>query len=731
MSKRFDQNLLDLIKSSLNLCLANDSLSCLTSERSADLIKEIYLLILQNVFWFYSPAVNLLSPQIINFRDYILNNAADQDQYYLSHFDLGDTMDFDHKLLINTFNDLIGNSLNRQLLMGILIPDNLVRLKAITDSNKLFCLILKGINKLQLSLNQNNQPFTKHLFYQLSIQYEMILNLRMEMVNSKLNLVYTNPLRKKMGAFYTPELMLDGLTKNITKLSFQSFSIDNMRIFDPCCGNGQILLNLAKNFKEQGKLFRKDLYYQFMLKSIFGADINEIATQLCKLNFWLELDDLTYPINFLNNNILNLDSLTLHNIPLRFNLIVSNPPYGNAIEKKTGRNKFEYVLYKEKFPQITNGPYDKANLFVFQSVKNLLMDNGYYAFVLPKAFLSTKSAYKLQDYLNRYAPPAMIIIPQNNHIFNNATIFTTIIQGQKVIPSELHELTIVKDFNLNNSITKKIKLLTPWWQFCFNESFNIHNLDDCYRLSDLASIKAGLSTKAAYELLPKIIDDNYACGLKLLTTGSIDININYWGIKTTRFLGRKFLFPKAPDLATLSPSALLNSLEYQLQPKIILAGLTKRIEAFFDEFSQYAGLVQTFLITSKQLDLSLILAILHSPAYSYYYLKYFGGKEIGGGNYFTIGKQELMASLIPKTLLNDPDLVDLIRENTWLNDSMPANLAKPELRLNPLNSEILKPLTPALDSNKQKPILDDLINTKIGLHFKVNDFSGLNNWYHN
>ncbi len=731
MSKRFDQNLLDLIKSGLNLCLASDNVSSLTSEQSADFIKEIYLLILQNLFWFYSPAVNLLNPQIINFRDYILNNPDDQNQDYLSGFDLGDTIHFDQQLFINTLNNFIGDSLNRELLMDILIPDNLVRLKALTDSNKLFSLILKGINKLSLSLNQNSQSLSKHLFYRLSAQSEMILNSHVEMVNSKLSLVYTNPLRKKIGAFYTPELMLDGLTKNITKLSLKTFSMDNMRIFDPCCGNGQILLNLAKSFKEQGELYRKDLYYHFMVKSIFGTDLNVIATQLCKINFWLELDDLAYPINFLNNNILNLDSLTLHNIPMRFNLIVSNPPYGNAIEKNTGRNKFEYFLYKEKFPQITNGPYDKANLFVFQSVKNLLMDNGFYAFILPKAFLSTKSAYKLQDYLNQHAPPSMIIIPQNNHIFNKATIFTTIIQGQKAMPSELHELTIVKDFNLNNSITKKIKLLTPWWQFCFNESFNIHNLDDCYRLSDLASIKAGLSTKAAYELLPKIIDDNHACGLKLLTTGSIDININYWGVKTTRFLGGKFLFPKAPDLTTLSPSALLNSLEYQLQPKIILAGLTKRIEAFFDEFSQYAGLVQTFLITSKHLDLRLILAILHSPAYSYFYLKYFGGKEIGGGNYFTIGKQELMASLIPKALLNDPDLVDLIRENIGLNDSLSGNLEMPKSKLNPLNSERLKPLPHVLDSAKQKPILEDLINTKIGLHFKVNDFSGLNNWYYN
>ncbi len=84
----------------------------------------------------------------------------------------------------------------------------------------------------------------------------------------------------------------------------------DLNILDIGTGSGCIAISLAKNI---------------LNSKVWALDISEKALKIAKKN--AKLNGVT--IQFLNNDILNLDEL-----PIKFDIIVSNPPYVRELEKK-------------------------------------------------------------------------------------------------------------------------------------------------------------------------------------------------------------------------------------------------------------------------------------------------------------------------------------------------------------------------------------------------------------
>lgn len=84
----------------------------------------------------------------------------------------------------------------------------------------------------------------------------------------------------------------------------------DLNILDIGTGSGCIAISLAKNI---------------LNSKVWALDISEKALKNAKKN--AKLNGVT--IQFLNNDILNLDEL-----PIKFDIIVSNPPYVRELEKK-------------------------------------------------------------------------------------------------------------------------------------------------------------------------------------------------------------------------------------------------------------------------------------------------------------------------------------------------------------------------------------------------------------
>jgi len=108
--------------------------------------------------------------------------------------------------------------------------------------------------------------------------------------------------RKKSGAFYTPQDLVESLTTHALSSSLQRQSgrgaeLEDLRAFkllDPACGSGAFLVHalerLAYLRRQHGELGSiADIRRRVLTTSIFGVDLNPMAVWLCELRLWLSI----------------------------------------------------------------------------------------------------------------------------------------------------------------------------------------------------------------------------------------------------------------------------------------------------------------------------------------------------------------------------------------------------------------------------------------------------------
>lgn len=107
--------------------------------------------------------------------------------------------------------------------------------------------------------------------------------------------------RKKSGAFYTPQSLVESLTNHALGSALRSrpgrSDLDQLRaltILDPACGSGAFLVHIL----ERLSLMRQQLgdtgtiaeiRRRVLSSSIFGIDLNPMAVWLCELRLWLSI----------------------------------------------------------------------------------------------------------------------------------------------------------------------------------------------------------------------------------------------------------------------------------------------------------------------------------------------------------------------------------------------------------------------------------------------------------
>lgn len=155
------------------------------------------------------------------------------------------------------------------------------------------------------------------------------------------------PSRKNAGAHYTPkslaeEVVLHALqplcyspgphqtAKTEEWVLKSSHELLSLKVADIACGSGAFLVAAARYLAERvveawtiedpSNAARKDLYTramrQVVASCLYGADINDMAVEMCKLSLWLVSLDRDLPFSFvddkifLGNSLLGIMSLT-------------------------------------------------------------------------------------------------------------------------------------------------------------------------------------------------------------------------------------------------------------------------------------------------------------------------------------------------------------------------------------------------------------------------------------
>ncbi len=212
----------------------------------------------------------------------------------------------------------------------------------------------------------------------------------------------------KMGQFFTPREIIRFC---VSMLNPQ----EDRLVLDPACGSGGFILNsmdyvreLAdKEYPKKGEEHYR-MWHDFAANNLYGIEINDQIARVCKMNMIIHDDGHT--------NIISTDGLrAISEITKihqgfgrnKFDLILTNPPFGATV-KSTEKDYLEdYKLGKDKKNQKTE------ILFIERCLHFLKPGTGKMAIVLPDGILTNSSLQYVRDFLMEETQiEAIISLPQ-------------------------------------------------------------------------------------------------------------------------------------------------------------------------------------------------------------------------------------------------------------------------------------------------------------------------------
>lgn len=491
--------------------------------------------------------------------------------------------------------------------------------------------------------------------------------------------------RRASGSFYTPETLVEpllehGLLPTLTKRLVEAGlkeaawprppitqwtqaerrraeeALLRFRVLDPACGTGAFLLPAARRLTDRLLLLRfgaadvdpsdrSRAAAEVARLVIHGIDADPTAVAIARFSLWLDAGRPSpAPSDFAPNlrvgDALGVDA-RFDPVDARldfadvfrgddpgFDVVLGNPPFANAIEGQVSQDAKARLA--ERFPRI-GGTADLAYYFL-ERAHDWAHRAGAVALVLPRGVLTARATRDVRRRLLVERPPAFLLAPNDPSLFPGANVFVVLMVlrggaacvggagGSRGKPPAIDAVRIDTDnwwAPLVRPRTKPAALGEPAASFR-DRGFDV-----------FASMTAGM----AYDLAPHVVDQPLRGALRLVTTGLIDPAGCGWGKRTCRYLRRDFRRPviqEGPEL----PPMIASRLAKVRRPKILVAGLSHRVEAFLDRRGIYGGAVSTYTIVQKDdelVELARLADYLNSPAATERLFAELGAHAMGGG----------------------------------------------------------------------------------------------------
>lgn len=248
------------------------------------------------------------------------------------------------------------------------------------------------------------------------------------------------------------EQFMDGFFKGdfgqyFTPREIIAFAVEMMQpehdelVLDPACGSGGFLLYTldavrrnAINYHDEGTQEYYRHWHDFAKQRLFGGEINEEIARVAKMNMIIHDDGHT---NVIGADLLEpIEQLTERNpgfAPERFDLILTNPPFGAMIKQTEKPYLTQYELSRLTSKSSTGRETSFGNDSIFStgrralkqktSVKTeilflercwqFLKPGGRIGIVLPDGILTNSTLQAVRDWLmERFHLLAVISLPQ-------------------------------------------------------------------------------------------------------------------------------------------------------------------------------------------------------------------------------------------------------------------------------------------------------------------------------
>lgn len=255
---------------------------------------------------------------------------------------------------------------------------------------------------------------------------------------------------KELGQFFTPRSVVRFMSQMANlRVDFENKEFD--RVLDACCGTGGFLIEAMAlmrhkidNNQSLSENEKKELMEKMMKDYLFGMDASKTITRIARINMYLHGDggSRIYQVDSLDKNLtieksideelkLELEELKnrLVNEKLKFNVVLTNPPFAMRYEQKKPDEKEildQYTLATKE----DGSPYTslKSSVMFLERYHELLKEHGKLLTVMDESVLNTSSNKPFRDFIKkRFLVKAVISLPKNAFVNAGSGVKTSIL----------------------------------------------------------------------------------------------------------------------------------------------------------------------------------------------------------------------------------------------------------------------------------------------------------------
>ena len=219
------------------------------------------------------------------------------------------------------------------------------------------------------------------------------------------------------GQYFTPREIIDFCVKMIKPQNYWD-------VLDPSCGSGGFLLHAldymrtqANDYYEKGTVEHFNYWHEFAAKHLYGIEINDEIARVAKMNMIVHDDGHTNVIS--HDALESIDKMYAHNRGFakdKFDLILTNPPFGSTINKtqKPYLESFELGNVTDKKGKKTPRKNQSSEVLFIERIWQFLKPKiGRAAIILPDGILTNSSMQYVRDFiLEKFQLLAVVSLPQ-------------------------------------------------------------------------------------------------------------------------------------------------------------------------------------------------------------------------------------------------------------------------------------------------------------------------------
>jgi len=422
----------------------------------------------------------------------------------------------------------------------------------------------------------------KKIIKDFSLNYE-IPNYNDDILGAFYQSIQSVSQKSAFGSFYTPPELLKDIKIPANKT-----------VLDPCCGSGNILLNIITKKNDPSK--------------IYARDIDETALKICHINLALFFNDVNIAPNIsmqdITRNNKNNDQFN-HD---QFDFIVTNPPWGSkfTIKQKESLCKF--------YPELSTPEIFSIALY---NARKMLGKNGELYFFLPYSFLNVAAHRNIRRF-----------------IFNDSSSISVKLLGNafKGVLSESILLNLKNSLNVQSNKNKKEISV-------YDKDENIHKIQLAnimppdYIVSAAGKTQDILLIDKIYKTRHTALSDNTIFALGIVTGNNKKYLIKEKSTASEPvYRGKdidKYVLLK-PAYNIVFKSELFQQVsneEYYRQRKIVYRFIGDRLVFALDEKKSLI-LNSANLLISKNYPMETVVSFFNSDIYTFIFRKKFNSKKI-------------------------------------------------------------------------------------------------------